>query len=134
MEQDPYQAPLTESPGASSPYTKPTTKELLFSFDGRIPRRVYWAVSLLAAAIYYGITLPISAISEDLGLILMLVLLIPFFWITLAVYVKRWHDRDKSGWWILIGFIPIIGAIWAFVECGCLRGTIGDNTYGADPT
>jgi uncharacterized membrane protein YhaH (DUF805 family) len=52
----------------------------------------------------------------------------------MAIYVKRWQDRDKSGWWILIGFVPIIGGIWAFVECGCLRGTMGDNRYGPDPT
>ncbi len=55
-------------------------------------------------------------------------------WISFAITVKRWHDRDKSGWWILIGMIPIIGPIWQFVETGCLRGTIGSNRYGPDPT
>src|SRR6476619_2368481 len=34
------------------------------------------------------------------------------------VYIKRFHDRDKSGWWVLIGFIPIIGAIWLLIEVG----------------
>jgi uncharacterized membrane protein YhaH (DUF805 family) len=51
----------------------------------------------------------------------------------IALYAKRWHDRNKSGWWTLIGFVPIIGAIWIIVELGCLRGTEGANTYGADP-
>jgi uncharacterized membrane protein YhaH (DUF805 family) len=30
--------------------------------------------------------------------------------------------------------IPLVGAIWTFVECGCLRGTVGPNNYGEDPT
>ena len=59
---------------------------------------------------------------------------IPMLWISVAVQCKRWHDRDKSGWWFLINFIPIIGPLWAFIELGCLRGTMGPNLYGADPT
>jgi uncharacterized membrane protein YhaH (DUF805 family) len=52
---------------------------------------------------------------------------------SLAVFAKRWHDRDKSGWWSLILLVPFIGSIWALVECGCLPGTEGPNRYGADP-
>jgi uncharacterized membrane protein YhaH (DUF805 family) len=55
-------------------------------------------------------------------------------WIALALHAKRWHDRGKSGWWTLIVLVPFIGAIWLFVELGCLRGTVGPNQYGADPT
>ena len=68
-----------------------------------------------------GMILPIS--------ILVLIVL----WPTLAVYTKRWHDRDKSGWWSLIMFVPIIGGIWFLVECGFLRGTDGPNRFGNDP-
>ena len=77
-----------------------------------------------------------------------------------AVSVKRLHDRNKSGWWILLlGMLPALlyvyvdslgpaptgiqtlGAvlaitlllIWNFVELGCLRGTVGDNRFGIDP-
>ena len=46
---------------------------------------------------------------------------------------RRWHDRDKSGWWTLIGLIPVVGAIWILVECGCLKGSDGPNRFGADP-
>jgi uncharacterized membrane protein YhaH (DUF805 family) len=35
---------------------------------------------------------------------------------TLAVAAKRWHDRDKSGWWSLIGLVPIIGGVWIIVD------------------
>jgi uncharacterized membrane protein YhaH (DUF805 family) len=54
-------------------------------------------------------------------------------WISLAIAVKRYHDRDKSGWWVLIIFLPVIGALWYLIECGFLRGTDGNNDYGPDP-
>jgi len=47
--------------------------------------------------------------------------------------VKRYHDRDKSGWWILILFIPLVGFIWFLIELGCLPGTPGPNRFGPDP-
>ena len=61
-------------------------------------------------------------------------LMIALIWASLAINVKRWHDRDKSGLWILIGVIPILGPIWNFIETGCLRGTVGPNRFGNDPT
>jgi len=54
-------------------------------------------------------------------------------WTHLAVFVKRWHDRNKSGWWVLINLIPVIGWFWTLIECGFLEGTVGANTYGPDP-
>ena len=51
----------------------------------------------------------------------------------IALYAKRWHDRNKSGWWSLIGLIPIIGGIWMLIELGFLKGTAGPNSYGPDP-
>jgi uncharacterized membrane protein YhaH (DUF805 family) len=56
-----------------------------------------------------------------------------FMWPTYAIYTKRWHDRGKSGWWSLIIFIPIIGPIWMFIECGFLAGEEGTNSYGPNP-
>ena len=55
------------------------------------------------------------------------------YWITICVLGKRWHDRNKSAWWILIAFIPIIGALWFLIECGFLKGTVGPNRFGDDP-
>ena len=46
---------------------------------------------------------------------------------------KRWHDRDKSGWWALLNLIPVIGTLWILIECGFLRGTYGGNRFGPDP-
>ncbi|MEO0416282.1 MAG: DUF805 domain-containing protein, partial [Verrucomicrobiota bacterium] len=55
------------------------------------------------------------------------------FWISLAVSVKRWHDRGKSGLWVLVNFIPVVGGLWELIECGCLDGDYGKNQYGLDP-
>ncbi|WP_417430347.1 DUF805 domain-containing protein [Kiloniella sp.] len=50
---------------------------------------------------------------------------------SILILIKRWHDRDKSGWWTLIIFVPIIGSFWVLIECGFLRGTAGPNRFGA---
>ena len=54
-------------------------------------------------------------------------------WISLAISVKRYHDRDRKGWWLLIALIPIIGVLWIFVVLGFLKGTEGANRFGSDP-
>ena len=55
-------------------------------------------------------------------------------WPCAAVSVKRWHDRDKSGWWALVYLIPLIGLLWTLVANGLLRGTAGANRFGEDVT
>lgn len=115
---------------------------VLFSFNGRISRMYYWLVVLLfliVQFVYTGVFFGANAgaiMSGDvtamspLAAICALPIAILFIWIGLAVAVKRWHDRGKSGWWVLIGLIPIVGPIWVLVECGFLPGTQGVNQYG----
>jgi uncharacterized membrane protein YhaH (DUF805 family) len=50
----------------------------------------------------------------------------------LAVGVRRLHDVGKSGWFILIVLIPVIGAIWLLVLL-CMEGNLGQNKYGTNP-
>lgn len=121
-------------------------QSLLFSFQGRINRARFWLVHVgmwVVMAVAFGVLLGGAALSGDPeaamrsagtvpGLILALVYLV-MVWIGLAAGVKRWHDRNKSGWWILIGLVPVIGGLWYLIECGFLRGTVGPNNYGADP-
>ena len=59
--------------------------------------------------------------------------IIIFLWPMLAVHAKRWHDRNKSGTWIFINSVPLIGALWSIVELGLLEGTVGENRFGKDP-
>lgn len=49
-----------------------------------------------------------------------------------AVFVRRMHETGKSGWYILLSFIPIIGAVWLWALC-ITEGTKGVNEYGTDP-
>jgi uncharacterized membrane protein YhaH (DUF805 family) len=136
--ENPYQSPQvsTES-SVTRPPVPQTLESILFSFEGRVPRRVYWGVTLAITFIFFAATSIVFAVfDEGSGLltIALLLLCIPIIWISLAIQIKRWHDRDKSGYWMFINIIPYIGSIWAFIEIGCLRGTVGPNTYGADPT
>jgi uncharacterized membrane protein YhaH (DUF805 family) len=106
---------------------------LYFSSKGRISRKVYWLASLPLLALYVVAELlrDGEASLEDavLALIVLLVLMVPN--VTLAI--KRCHDRGKSGWFVLISFIPVIGSIWLLVELGFLRGSEGENRFGPDP-
>ena len=80
-----------------------------------------------------------------------------FLWIYLATAIKRLHDRDRSGWWIVpffvvpglfsqfsdllpdsnwvlaIVLVMQISWLWGFVEMFCLRGSLGSNRFGPDP-
>ncbi|MCW5713071.1 MAG: DUF805 domain-containing protein [Bauldia sp.] len=155
---------------------------VLFGFTGRINRGKFW----LAILIYIGATIVFTVIISiltagayldfasgrfnfsDLGFAAILYILfgVVAFLSQLAVTIKRLHDRDKSGWWVLLllvapwvlsivaltqvsdslyyyggangsAAILMLAAlalyIWAFVELGCLRGTIGPNRFGSDP-
>jgi uncharacterized membrane protein YhaH (DUF805 family) len=107
---------------------------LMFSLRGRLPRLGYWAATLVIA-IAYGTTIFVSTKfiqSRDVQSVVLLTVMLPLWWSTFAISAKRWHDRDKSAWWILISFIPLIGPLWAFIEQGFLRGTYGPNNYGRE--
>jgi uncharacterized membrane protein YhaH (DUF805 family) len=56
-------------------------------------------------------------------------LLILYVFITATV--KRLHDTDRSGWWVLITFIPVIGFFYLIIVCGFFKGTVGENRYGS---
>jgi uncharacterized membrane protein YhaH (DUF805 family) len=113
-------------------------KSLLFSLHGRVGRGPFWAVIGVIIVIEIILSVISSALSNGNGGALALVFaLVAFvvalacFWVWLAVSVKRWHDRNKSGWWVLIGLVPVIGGIWVLVECGCLPGVDEGNRFGA---
>lgn len=114
---------------------------LLFSFAGRINRGKYWlgVVILIVVYIIIGVIGAVTGgMSADgmpsgaVGIVLLLIY-IATIWPSLALGVKRFHDRNKSGWWVLIALVPIIGGLWYLIECGFLPGTQGANQYGADP-
>lgn len=131
---NPYEAPRSNvADAAMGAAEKLTPKQIYLSFEGRIPRKVFWIHGVLVFFVLGLVLGIISAILPKLGTLLMILLYIAMIWCGLAIQVKRWHDRGKSGWWVLINLIPVIG-LWSLIECGFFRGTEGDNEYGADPT
>ncbi len=127
----------------------------LFLFSGRISRSRFWLYSVIGlifpsilifvvVAIFglasFGASLATGTVGSINGkgtsifiMIVVGVALISAVVIAFSAMVRRFHDRDKSGWWSLISFIPYIGGIWIVVECGCLKGTTGSNRFGSDP-
>ena len=126
-------------------------------FDGRSRRKEYW-MFVLFNAIILGIAMALlwpslvahhvemteagvvtsTAATSRMGALPMIIIagialyslaiLIP----AIAVQVRRFHDQDKSGWFVLLNFIPYIGSLIVLVFM-CLEGTRGENRYGPDP-
>lgn len=116
-----------------------------FDFSGRSRRMEYWMFQLFIVLVYIAwfILLAISAGGGDLesagsnvlGGILVIALVIFALGTVipnLAVTVRRLHDTDHSGWWILISFVPIIGAL-VLLYFTLIEGTRGTNRFGPDP-
>jgi len=138
--------------------------QLLFSAKGRFNRAKYWLASLcfwIAAfvlpALAWALANPAGTTASAVIIIVVAIIFCEMLYAMLTVNIRRLHDRDKSGWWVipflvLPGFLenPIpgqegtplyfvmagIGVIllfWGFIEIACLRGTVGPNRFGEDP-
>lgn len=105
-------------------------------FNGRARRQEYWMFVLfniifsVVAAILDNV---LGLASPEVGYGILtglysLAVLIP----SLAVAVRRLHDTSRSGWWIFIALVPIIGGIWLIVLLA-QDSTPGDNEYGPNP-
>jgi uncharacterized membrane protein YhaH (DUF805 family) len=101
---------------------------LFTSTEGRINRQRWWIgvagllVIWLVSALLFGRD---GLVAFIIGLLILLA--------GIMLHIKRCHDRDKSGWWCLLLFIPFVGAIWAIIDLGIMEGTKGENRFGADP-
>lgn len=98
-------------------------------FNGRARRKEYW-MFILFNVIFGAVAGVVGGIigTEAIAGLYSLALLIP----SIAVGVRRLHDIGKSGWMLLISFIPLIGAIWLIVLFAT-DGEPGVNQYGANP-
>lgn len=116
--------------------------EFLFSPNGRVSRKDYWLKYFIPLIIIEIVVVIIAAAlasgDEDGGASTIAAIIIGIWylaiiWPSIAIQVKRWHDRGKSGWWMFIALVPIVGPIYAFVQTGCLGGQPGENRFGPDP-
>ena len=110
-------------------------------FAGRSRRKEYWLFHLAIIVVFVAVVIlfggsgvlfepnaPETSITAVLVVIAALALVIP----SLAVQVRRFHDQNRSGWFVLIGLIPYIGSLIVFVFM-LLPGTPGDNRFGPNP-
>ncbi len=107
-------------------------------FSGRARRKEFWMFFLFSAII----SIILAVIDEFMGwqfemggdiigflsTLYYLAVVVPY----LAVIFRRLHDTERSGWWILIAFIPLVGVLILLVFL-ILQGTRGENRYGPDP-
>jgi len=111
--------------------------DVLFSFRGRISRSEYWLKGFL-------ILLPLSIITNTLmyvfasnpARVVAMALSVISLWPSFAILIKRWHDRNRSAWLLMIMLIPILNIgfiIWLMIEIWFLPGTEGRNRFGSDP-
>ncbi len=114
-----------------------------FSFEGRI-RRIEYLLSAIIGGVVTGIafwlgvgTAVFGAASNSrggfgIGVLIGIAALAGGIWFTIAQDVKRLHDVDKSGWFLLLALIPIVNFILGLYMLFA-DGTVGPNRYGADP-
>lgn len=106
------------------------------NFEGRARRQEYWMfvlfnlIFIIAIAMVSGFLASIFDAPAFMGLYIIYVfgIFIP----SLAVAVRRLHDTGKSGWFYLVGLIPLIGGIWLLILF-VTEGDKGPNQYGPDP-
>jgi len=107
-------------------------RRFLFSFSGRVERSCYWqfavAPFLSFVVLASSLDLPVRMGSAGFTIVGL-----AFCWITLAVAAKRCHDRNRSGWFLLVGLIPLVGPLWLLFELGIKQGAQGPNRFGDDP-
>jgi uncharacterized membrane protein YhaH (DUF805 family) len=138
--------------------------DLFFGPRGRINRAKYFLAVLLWSVVGICVITLVYFTTGSLNSveawILITIFVVPAGWSTLVLGFKRLHDRNKTGWWMLLFYLApyvlnniatsaerdgnfkvevisiVVGLVielWAFVELVCLRGTTGPNQYGPDP-
>lgn len=107
-----------------------------FDFAGRASRSEYWYFALGMLPLYIVVDVILAAVhnvSSILEGLFGLVVLVGYIFLTivsLSLWLRRLHDTNHSGWWWLIGFIPIVGGVVLFIFT-VLPSDPGDNNYGA---
>lgn len=97
-------------------------------FDGRATRPEYWWFTLISTIISLVLRFAIPSVGPIISALYGLAVLLP----SLGVGIRRLHDTNRSGWWIVVVLVPIVGWIWLIVLLAS-AGDIGPNRYGPPP-
>lgn len=115
-------------------------RQILFSFEGRVGRRVWWLATLAVVAAVLALTLAPFLIQSESVAVFVLALGSQLIWLAslwpmLAVAAKRLHDRNKSGWWLLVFWLLPFVLFWAGLSITLFNdprtGRSGDFLTGA---
>ena len=109
----------------------------MFDFRGRARRKEYWLFVLLQLVVFLiAFVLGFSVLPKEgqlYSLVGLPLLHVAIFGLpTLAAQVRRLHDADKSGWWVLVSLVPYIGLGWILYMMA-QPGSWGPNRFGDDP-
>jgi uncharacterized membrane protein YhaH (DUF805 family) len=111
-------------------------KEHYADFSGRARRKEFWMFTLINALISWGLSFLFAFLAISMEMpgfaFISYIYTIAVFIPGLAVTIRRLHDIGKSGVFILIALIPIIGAIWLLVLL-CMEGENKSNQWGENP-
>ncbi|MGF1698473.1 DUF805 domain-containing protein [Vibrio kyushuensis] len=136
-------------------------KQLLFSFEGRVARKTYWIWNALYYAVIVGFAMGSNVLFPAMAHIILPVFLLIVLIPDLAITSKRWHDRGKSSWWLLLNVPLVFGRMavpvgdptgiaqtttlemltsvaalicgtWILIECGFMKGEAKTNQYGPE--
>ena len=103
---------------------------LLFTYNGRISKGAYWLASVFYWSAFYVLFNLLWFAVNPAGTFILYPIL---FWAMFCTSVKRLHDQNRSGYWLLAAFIPVLGVLWLVFLLGFKRGNMVANHYGAVP-
>lgn len=108
-----------------------------FSYEGRISRMQWWMAqaAIIAYQLFFFVSITAfeTTIQEfnEVAILLAWLVVALCIWVNIVTSAKRFHDRGKSGGWLMMNFVPVIGSIWVLLECGFMPGAPHANRYGA---
>ena len=120
-------------PIAAIPQDPTSPLHIFLSVKGRVSRRTFWlygVLALLGLGLLLTLLLGIAGVEQRYIETFVNLLLV---WPAIAVSAKRWQDRNRSPWWVLVTLIPIVGWLWALIDNGVVKGTPGPNRFGNPP-
>jgi len=92
-------------------------RQALFSFHGRVGRSMYWRFAVLPGLLFLALS-TLFDLPARMGTFGFTVVGVLVGWIVLAITIKRCHDRGRTGWFMLVGLIPVIGSLWLLFDLG----------------
>ena len=101
-----------------------------FKIGGRLSRGGFWLQSFIVWGAFYLVW---AALGNSSAGILTWVVNVPALAALVLICIRRLHDRNYSGWWLLLGAIPVLGALWLLWQLAFRRGVVDGNRWGEDP-